>query len=207
MRPTNFIDHSGTKKGFVEVLEYIGNQKWDCLCTKCQKKFTKNSRLVKNLHNYSMCKECSLKVENWSPIKLNSAKNKGRRLTHNKKYSGTKNISGHQLAHIRSHAKSRNIKFSEEVTCEYLQKLLEDQKFKCALTGLSISHSPYNNDYYRKRRITVEHNTASLDRINSSKGYEVGNLHWVHKDVQKMKWNLSMSRFIELCNLIIDNNL
>ena len=48
--------------------------------------------------------------------------------------------------------------------------------------------------------------TASLDRIDSSKGYIEGNVQWVHKRVNLMKGNMSTENFIEWCNLVVKNN-
>ena len=205
MRPKNFVNYKGTSIGFIEILDYKGNRKWECLCNKCGEVHLKTASLIKRLHEFSCCRKCSFKYENYSPRKINSLKERGRQGNHNKKYSGTSHISGHQLGHIKNHAASRGIIFSKDVTCEYLQTLLEKQNFKCALTGLDITHSPYNNDYYRKKGISTNYNTASLDRIDSSLGYEIGNVQWVHKDVQKMEWDLSLSRLIELCYLITVN--
>lgn len=48
--------------------------------------------------------------------------------------------------------------------------------------------------------------TASLDRIDSSKGYIEGNVQWVHKRINKMKLDDSDTEFIEWCRLIADFN-
>ncbi len=48
--------------------------------------------------------------------------------------------------------------------------------------------------------------TASLDRIDSRLGYEPGNIQWVHKDVNQMKWHLSNDRFIEVCRAVVANS-
>jgi len=57
-----------------------------------------------------------------------------------------------------------------------------------------------NND----RKIFRE-TTASLDRINNDLGYIEGNVQWVHKDVNRMKWAFTQDRFLELCCLITEN--
>lgn len=48
--------------------------------------------------------------------------------------------------------------------------------------------------------------TASLDRIDSEKGYIKDNIQWVHKKIQQMKWNISQNEFIQWCKIIADNN-
>ena len=48
--------------------------------------------------------------------------------------------------------------------------------------------------------------TASLDRIDSTKGYFIENVQWVHKYVNIMKWHTANQEFIEWCKLIAANN-
>jgi hypothetical protein len=42
-------------------------------------------------------------------------------------------------------------------------------------------------------------NTASLDRIDSSRGYIEGNVQWVHKMANMCKQHYSQKRFIDMC--------
>lgn len=74
---------------------------------------------------------------------------------------------------------------------EEAAKLIEHQNFKCAMTGLSISFVD---------------KTASLDRIDSNKGYIKGNMQWVHKDVNIMKNAYDLNYFIQICKLIVEEN-
>lgn len=92
---------------------------------------------------------------------------------------------------IKRRAISSNFPFN--ITPEYLQTLYENQQGKCALTGLPIE---FKEHYLQGSQ------TSSLDRINSDYGYIVGNLQWVHKDINFMKGLLSQKRFIELCSLV-----
>ena len=48
-------------------------------------------------------------------------------------------------------------------------------------------------------------NNASLDRIDSSKGYVEGNLQWVLSEVNMMKQQYSQDRFIEICKAVSIN--
>lgn len=79
-----------------------------------------------------------------------------------------------------------------DVTKKYIFDLLEFQQNKCALTGRRISIGMG----------TKIPRTASLDRIDSTKGYEEGNLQWVAVKLNQMKGSLSQGRFIELCKKV-----
>ena len=73
------------------------------------------------------------------------------------------------------------------VSIKYLGDLLEKQNNLCALSKLSI-------DYKSK--------TISLDRIDSSRGYEVDNVQWLHKDVNMMKRHYKQDYFMMLCKRV-----
>lgn len=57
-----------------------------------------------------------------------------------------------------------------------------------------------------KLKATKYDGTASLDRIDSSKGYVEGNVHWVHKDINIMKWDFPLETFIKMCKFVAENN-
>ena len=97
---------------------------------------------------------------------------------------------------IKNGAVRRNIEFN--VSQEFLWELLCKQGFKCALTNVDINLTTKikasNPDYSSF--------TASVDRIDSSKGYTTDNVQWVHKDINRLKNNLPQNKFIELCSLV-----
>jgi hypothetical protein len=64
---------------------------------------------------------------------------------------------------------------------------------KCALTGWDLSIS-YSNC------------TASLDRIDCSKGYTLENIQWVHVMVNMSKNKYKLEKFIEMCKAVAENN-
>jgi len=84
--------------------------------------------------------------------------------------------------------KTRVIEFN--ITIEYAWKLFIQQDKKCALSDIDI--------FFEKDGMT----TASLDRIDSSKGYVEGNVQWVHKDVNIMKHHYDQNYFIKICKKI-----
>lgn len=111
-------------------------------------------------------------------------------------------LSGEYWSLIVSGANSRNYEF--DITIEYAWNLYLLQDKKCALSGLKIVFEPNcvhtkNVDFRRKR-------TASLDRIDSSKGYVEGNVQWVHKDINIMKNRFKQDYFIKICKLICKKN-
>lgn len=118
------------------------------------------------------------------------------------RYKGYEELNGQYISSVRCKAESRNIEWSEtSMTPKYLWDLFEKQQRKCRLSGLELDFKSGRN------RSSGNYQTASLDRIDSSKGYIIGNVQWVHKDVNKMKQNLSENRFLELCKLIVLESL
>lgn len=89
-----------------------------------------------------------------------------------------------------------------DLTLGYLWNLFLKQNRCCALTKLELSFGGKAAD--RKRKETNKM-TASLDRIDSTKGYVEGNVQWVHKEVNLMKNDLPLERFIDLCKKIADH--
>jgi hypothetical protein len=79
------------------------------------------------------------------------------------------------------------------LTSEHLWNLFLKQERKCALSGVEI--------YFSKRCKPTKDDpqTASLDRIDSSKGYIRGNVQWVHKYVNNMKMSLSEETLLDYC--------
>lgn len=98
--------------------------------------------------------------------------------------------------------KSRAIKAKLEhnVTPEFLYNLFKEQNEKCKLSGVELTFG----DYGKTTKIT-----ASLDRIDSSKGYIESNVQWIHKDINFMKRTMSDETLIEWCKKITNhqNNL
>jgi len=83
------------------------------------------------------------------------------------------------------------------ITYEYAAQLFEEQSGKCALSGVDLFI----------KGVSWKNRTASLDRIDSSKGYIEGNVQWIHKTINEMKNNQSDEQFILWCTLIANFNL
>ena len=113
-----------------------------------------------------------------------------------KQWTGTLNISGSEFSHIKNHAKVRHQDFT--ITIEYLQQLWDNQNGQCSLSGLPLIYSTRKN----KKLGLVQKKTASLDRIDNTKGYIPGNVQWVHKIINKMKTDLNQEEFLQYCQQI-----
>jgi len=108
-------------------------------------------------------------------------------------YKGCGNLSGAYFGSLRLGAEKRHLAF--ELTIEQVWNLFQEQKQRCALTGIPIFL------FVRNRK----DGTASLDRIDSEKGYTIDNVQWVHKDINKIKQGFNQTHFIELCRMVVDH--
>lgn len=110
-------------------------------------------------------------------------------------FNGCGELTGSKIRDIKAGAKRRNIEFN--VTKEYLWDIFIQQNKRCALTGVLLK---FGRIYY------PHETTASLDRIDSSKGYIIGNVQWVYKSINMMKMSMSQEDFINICKLVANNN-
>ena len=85
------------------------------------------------------------------------------------------------------------------ITPEIVNQVYINQKYKCALTGIPIDFENKNYDI----GYTC---TASLDRIDSKKGYTPENIQLVHKDVNMMKNHYPQDYFIKMCKLVTNKH-
>lgn len=88
--------------------------------------------------------------------------------------------------HTKHSARRRKIEFN--ISKEFIMNLLDKQNNTCVLSGLDIH---------------LSNRTASLDRIDSSKGYTEDNVQWVHKIVNFMKQKMSNQELIDMCKRIV----
>lgn len=110
---------------------------------------------------------------------------------------GLEDISGAFWHKLEKSALSRDIEFT--ITINEAWNIYLKQDKKCAISGVDlIMHS--NNDKSRMQ-------TASPDRIDSSKGYTYENFQWVHKRVNRMKNILSVDELLFWTDKIHKNNI
>ena len=118
-------------------------------------------------------------------------------------WSGVGEISGEfWWSHVVRNANGSKLNNRERkpkeltLTIQEAWNLFLNQNRKCALSGIELTFpSKWKDKSW----------TASLDRIDSSKGYVLGNVQWVHKDVNIMKNKFNQDYFTETCKLIYKN--
>ena len=107
-------------------------------------------------------------------------------------WKGIGNVPKIVFTRIKHHAIKTCKEFN--ITLEYISEIFDKQDGKCALSGLDL-------DFGISDKVIQ---TASLDRIDSSKGYITGNVQWVHKNVNWMKQDFSDEEFVAMCKKIVD---
>ena len=153
---------------------------WKCLCDCGNLTLGPTSKLKRGEKTSCGCKP----IDN-----LNHKNGK-----HHSGWCGYEDLSGSIFNRIKSAAKQRKKEFT--ITIEYCWNLYIKQNGKCALSGLDLYLAKTNKE------LTQGLNTASLDRIDSSKGYIEGNVQWVHVDVNYMKQEYAEEYFLKMCDII-----
>ena len=143
-----------------------------------------------------ICKCDCGKIKNVAGTALRNGKSKSCgclaiELSIKRAWKGYGEVSATFLYEIKRHATDKNRKFN--LTAKYLWNLFLKQKRCCALSGIPLSFASGRNSY---------DGNASVDRIDSSKGYIIGNVQWVDKKINLMKSNLDQKIFINLCQQI-----
>lgn len=177
----NFKDSNKIKIGHkynkLTVLEFIGGNKFGRKQYKC----------LCDCGNITICTTLNLKNDYVKGCMKCRPK---------KKSQSIGKISRGFYSSIKHQAKKRQKQFS--ISQEYVSYLYDKQRGRCALSNILLETT---------EGTIFWGGTASLDRINSSQGYIEGNVQWLHKDVNRMKWELPQEEFINICGLVYKNSL
>jgi hypothetical protein len=182
----------GNKYNRWTVLNYIGDTETSngILNCKCECGTEQNVRYYDLISGQTKgCNSCS-RIER----SKNCGKYERKIGKENWKFNGHEKISGHYWSVVKNRAKKRGNELS--ISIEYAYEILKKQNFKCAISGIDIYLPQIDNKKW----------TATLDRIDSAKGYIEGNVQWLHKDINTMKWAFSQEQFLNYCRIIVENN-
>ncbi len=179
----------GMEFGNLKVIERIVERysfQWKCVCKCGNEMILLTGDLIRKSGKRSRksCGQCCPRVNN--------------KRSSNHYYAGYQEISGSFWSRLVYAAKNRGLEI--DIDIEYIWDLFIKQERKCALTGIELIFS--TSEKVRRLKET----TASLDRIDSSKGYIKGNLQWIFKDLQNVKRNLDEDYFKLLCHLVVEHD-
>jgi hypothetical protein len=119
-------------------------------------------------------------------------------------WKGCGDIPSSLWTRYKNGAKNRGIPF--KLTLKDMRMQWERQNGICPLTGIKLVMLASNPLGSRKLgRYLDETPVASLDRIDNIKGYESGNIIWVHKTANTMRNAFDMRLFVRMCDLISKN--
>ena len=140
--------------------------------------------------------EYSIRKSEFTNKKLNKKKcfKCSRKNSANSNKNGYGEVSGRYMSTIRNGAKRRKIEYKIDAKIAW-EKYIK-QEGVCALSGQKLIMT-YDGDRNSS-------NTASLDRIDSTKGYIIGNIQWVHKNINITKFSFAQDKYIELCIMVAD---
>lgn len=188
-KPSRMENLEGQRFGLLTVKSLSNvddkyNVIWNCKC-ECG-----TEKLIKSTH-----------LKNGNTKSCGCYKNK---FTSNRMYSGGKYLTGEEFSNIRQNASVRNINFN--ITIQDIEEIYEEQDKKCSLTGVDLvfNTTAVNGDQTKIGNKRIINGNASVDRINSNKGYEKNNIEILHKDINKAKWSKSKEEFIKLCCDVAD---
>lgn len=156
------------------------NDVWICQCI-CGKIVSRKHKYLRDNKNIDRNFSCGCYN------KLYQIGNKSHR------WNGYGDISGSYFKRLKHDAYKRNI--DVQITIKDLWELFISQKGKCALSGEPLSFNKNHSKHYKSQ-------TASVDRIDSSKGYTKDNIQWIHKEINTTKWHFNQEYFLNICALV-----
>jgi len=165
-------------------------------CDNCGRLFTKETRYVtraEKLGRKNYCTRLCLGVSNYKnlPKDWNGSEKNKEQL---KLVCNNRRDEYSLFKPILNSCRRRNKEC--DLDLPFLKKLWEDQQGKCPITGVKLQlKQSYNKNYQ-----------ASLDRIDSSKGYIKGNVRYTSVSVNWLKSNLNdvhLKEFVEICKMVV----
>lgn len=168
-------------------------------CILCGKEQLKRGDAIKSCKS-NKCRTCS----NREKYRENIIKGRIHSTGYSPKHKGVGNLPKSLYWHYKKRAENRGHEFS--ITIEYLWELFEKQKGRCVLSGIIIKLFEPGEAVSKKTKcgsnINFDIFDASLDRIDSTKGYVEGNVQWVHRHINIMKNVYTQEYFIDMCTKV-----
>lgn len=116
---------------------------------------------------------------------------------------GFEEISGGYLCHVKHHAINRGLEYN--ISSQDAWNQFVKQNYRCVFSGIRLIHKKYIKTKNHKSIYNDGDWNASLDRINNDFGYTIDNIQWIHKDIQKIRWDYDIDEFLYWCKLVAEN--
>lgn len=166
-------EYLGTRVGtrtIVEILPGGGRSTFwimTCDCGNSSKRVASTTAL-----RAGTCKSCS-------------SRTKG--VARGSKWPSGRNIDGQLYRRWFVNAQQRELQWS--ISLDFLDNLIEQQNWRCAVSGLPIDAASRHGD-------------CSVDRIDSKLPYTITNVHLVTKMVNMSKQTFGLSEFVAMCRSV-----
>jgi len=135
-------------------------------------------------------------------VRCGSRKNRG---CSNPFWKGYGEVPSSLWTRCKHSAKNRGICF--RLTLRDMSRQWKAQKGICPVTGMKLVMLATHSLGKKKLGKFLDSTpVASLDRIDNIKGYEKGNVVWVHKAANIMRNAFDMTFFVDMCRRIAEYN-
>jgi hypothetical protein len=157
-------------------VKQLENGRWAKPCSRCKKEQTylRRNYAIMSFKLEKLCKACSNNI------------------TENSHRGWYRNIRISWFNKFKASAELRNLEWS--LSMDDVVDVMEEQDSKCALTGWDIT--------FPESGAGKNISKASIDRIDSSKGYTKENIQLVIKQVNMMKQQYDQEEFVLICKAI-----
>lgn len=149
-------------------------QKKSVVCANCNTVFDKEVREIRRTVLRGGKHFCSLRCSGFYTARRRLGKSVG---------------FGAYVCMIRQRAKKRGLAF--DLDAAYLADMFDKQSGRCAVSGLKLTLNQYRGGYPIHGKYPTQ---ASLDRIDNTRGYVVGNVQFVCLAVNYMRNTFSISQ-------------
>ena len=167
-------------------------------CDGCGEKFEKEDRYIKAAQKNGRKNFCSLnchgKNQGYKNFPGDEWNKSEKNQNHLKKICNNRHDEYSPFRTLLKSCRNRTKEF--DLDLPYLKDLWQKQNGKCAVTGVDLHlKNSYNKNYQ-----------ASIDRIDSSKGYIKGNIRFTSVSVNWLKSNLDdehLLEFFQICKMVV----
>ena len=110
-----------------------------------------------------------------------------------------------KIRRVKASAKARNLECT--ITVEELFNMYKKQEGRCFYTGEKLVLKISSSQSYKRENMDVFKNYATLDRLDSTKGYTIDNVVLSTLKCNMAKSSLSYDEFVKICENIKNKSI